>query len=281
MEQKDRKRIFQWRAFTTFYVVISFLVISTSGIILYITPPGRVAYWSEWTLFGLTKEQWQAVHTIFTFLFVVAAALHVYFNWKVLVSYVKAKLDEGMKRGRELALSSGLAIIVLVVTLFNAPPASYVITLGEDISNSWVAPQDEPPVPHAELLTLEQFAQKADVAFPTILERLRMNGLTADSTTMLVKNLAAKYNFTPQQLYEKMRGTGIPKPAAIAEGGGYGRKTVAQIAGQFDVPVTEALARLQQHSIFAEAGSVIRDLASEHNLSPIDLVKLIGEEKTQ
>ena len=281
MEQRDRKRSFQWRAFTTFYVVISFLVISTSGIILYITPPGRVAYWSQWTLFGLTKEQWQAVHTMFTFLFVVAAALHVYFNWKVLVSYVRTKLDEGMKRGRELAVSSGLVIIVLVVTLLGVPPASYVMTLGEDISNAWVAPQDEPPVPHAELLTLEQFAQKADVAFPKMLEQLRMNGLAADSTTMLVKHLAAKYNLTPQQLYKKMRGGGMPKPVAIAEGGGYGRKTVTQIAEQLGVPVTEALDRLHRNSISAEAGSVIRDLASEHNLSPIDLVKCIGGERTQ
>lgn len=281
MEQKNRSKTFKWRAFTTFYIVISFLVISTSGVILYIAPPGRVAYWSEWTLFGVTKEKWQAVHTIFTFLFVAAAALHVYFNWKVLISYLKMKLNERVRRGRELALASGLVIIVIAATLLNLSPISNVMTLGDNLSNGWVAPQDEPPVPHAELLTLEQFADKAGVALPKMMEQITVNGLIADSTTMLVKHLAFKYNLTPQQLYAKMRGGEQLKPVTIAEGGGYGRKTVAQVAGQLSVPVPEALSRLRQNAVSAEAASVIRDLASEHNLSPIDLVKFIGGERRQ
>ena len=63
---------FQWRAFVTLFVTLSFLLIAASGIVLYVAPPGRVAHWSVWTLGGLDKEGWQAVHTVFAFLFVLA-----------------------------------------------------------------------------------------------------------------------------------------------------------------------------------------------------------------
>jgi len=281
MEQTGQKRTFQWRAFTSFYVVISFLIISTSGITLYITPPGRVAYWSAWTLFGLTKQQWQSIHTIFTFLFVIAVALHVYFNWKVLLSYLRSRLHEGMKRRNELTLSLVVTGTVLLFTVLNFPPFSTVMVLGDDFSNSWLRPQDEPPVPHAELLNLEQFAQKTGTSLGNILDRLGVHGLTADSTTILVKDLAAQYNLTPAQLYEKMRREEDPGPALVAEGGGYGRKTVAQIAQQLDLPVEVAIERLHDNSIRADAGSVIRDLASKHNTSPIDLVRFILNERSQ
>lgn len=281
MEQIWQKRAFQWRAFTSFYVVISFLIISTSGIILYITPPGRVAYWSAWTLFGLTKQQWQSIHTIFTFLFIVAVAFHLYFNWKVLLSYLRSRLNEGMKRRKELTLSLVVAGGVLLFTAMNLPPFSAVMVLGDDISNSWLTPQDEPPVPHAELLTLEQFALKTGTSLGDILDRLGAHGLTADSTTVLVKNLAARYNLTAAQLYEKMHNEEDPKPALVAEGGGYGRKTVAQIAQQLDLPVEVAIKRLHDNSIGADAGSVIRDLASKHNASPIDLVQFILNERSR
>lgn len=280
MEHTGHKKTFQWRAFTSFYVVISFLIISTSGIILYITPPGRVAYWSQWTLFGLTKEQWQAIHTIFTLLFIVAVAVHLYFNWKVLLSYLRSRLNEGMKRRKELTLSLVVAGGVLLFTAMNFPPFSAVMVLGDDLSNSWLTPQDEPPVPHAELLTLEQFSQKTGVSLSNILGRLGAQGLAVDSTTILVKHLAVQYNLTPAQLYSRMRTSEDPKPA-LTEGGGYGRKTVAQIAEQLGLPVQVAIERLHNHSIGADAGSVIRDLASKHDMSPIDLVRFILNERSQ
>ena len=39
----DKKDPFYWRAFVTFYIVLSFLVIAASGFVLFISPPGRVA----------------------------------------------------------------------------------------------------------------------------------------------------------------------------------------------------------------------------------------------
>jgi len=91
---------FHWKVFVSFYVVFSFLALAVSGIVLYVAPPGRVANWSVWQLLLLSKAQWQAVHTIVALAFLVAAGFHIYFNWKVLVAYVKSKLQAGIRMKR-------------------------------------------------------------------------------------------------------------------------------------------------------------------------------------
>ena len=96
-------RKFHWKVFVSFYVVFSFLALAVSGIVLYVAPPGRIANWSIWTLGALSKAQWQAVHTIVALLFIVAAGFHLYFNWKVLMAYLRSKLAEGLRMKWELA----------------------------------------------------------------------------------------------------------------------------------------------------------------------------------
>ena len=73
---RTRER-FHWRAFVSLLVVLGFVILGTTGIGLYLTPAGRIANWSGWTLAGLTKAQWQAVHMVFGFLFVIAGAFHL------------------------------------------------------------------------------------------------------------------------------------------------------------------------------------------------------------
>jgi hypothetical protein len=281
MEQEKQRHQFQWRSFTTFYVVLSFIIITLSGIILFITPPGRVAYWSQWQFLWLTKQQWQAVHTIFTFLFVVAGSFHLFFNWKVIITYMRVKLDEGMKRRNELLLSSTIAFLVLALTLANVPPFKTVMDFGEEARNSWVSPKDEPPIPHAELLTLTQFAEKAQIPLKQIEAQLAAAGIVADSTTMSVKLIAEKHNLTPQQLYAKMQKGSPQKIVQVAEGGGYGRKTIAQVCDQLNVTLPEGLRRLQASGILADESNNVRDLAAKAGKSPIDIVKIIGGETAQ
>ena len=52
---------FKWRGMFTFLVVLALVVDAVSGIILYIAPPGRVANWTNWQVWGLGKDQWGAM----------------------------------------------------------------------------------------------------------------------------------------------------------------------------------------------------------------------------
>ena len=57
--------------------------------VLYIVPAGRVAYWSQWKLWGLTKTQWGDIHITTGVLLIIAGLLHIYFNWKAIMTYLK------------------------------------------------------------------------------------------------------------------------------------------------------------------------------------------------
>jgi hypothetical protein len=41
------KKKINWRSFTSIYMGFSFILMALTGIVLYIAPPGRVAYWSN------------------------------------------------------------------------------------------------------------------------------------------------------------------------------------------------------------------------------------------
>ncbi|MBE0460642.1 MAG: DUF4405 domain-containing protein, partial [Candidatus Aminicenantes bacterium] len=65
--------ILKFRAFISLSILWSFLVEAISGIVLYITPVGRVANWTNWKFLGLTKQNWEAIHTIFGYVFLLFA----------------------------------------------------------------------------------------------------------------------------------------------------------------------------------------------------------------
>lgn len=270
---KRKSKSFYWRSVISFYIIISFIVMSISGIILYFAPPGRVAFWSEWTFIALTKEQWQSVHTIFTFIFVFAIAFHIYFNWKVIISYLKTKMDEGMKRRNELILASVFSVMVLVLTIANIAPFSAVMVFGEDLSESWSDENSEPPIPHAELLSLTEFAEVIDVEKDQIISKLKSNGLKVPSDTLTVKELAEINNITPQNVYEFVQSEN--NKVTLVEGSGYGKKSIEQISKDLNIELDVVMANLKEKGINAAPDDKIRDLARENDISPIELVKII------
>jgi len=78
----DRRpgRRFNWRAFISVTTALSFVAMSITGVVLFVTPPGRVAHWTGWKIGALTKEQWAGLHIWFSLLFMIVAVLHLYLN---------------------------------------------------------------------------------------------------------------------------------------------------------------------------------------------------------
>jgi len=65
------------RRVITLTVLLSFVFLALSGIMLFLRPQGRVAYWSGWTLLGLSKDQYSAIHTTFMVLFLTVGVWHI------------------------------------------------------------------------------------------------------------------------------------------------------------------------------------------------------------
>ena len=262
---------FYWRAFTSLLVVLGFLVLATTGIGLYLTPPGRVANWSGWTLVGLTKAQWQAVHMVFGFLFVVAGGFHLFFNWRVLLSYLRSHLVTGLRRRREIAWSAATATALLVLSLGDVPPVSQVAAMREKISNSWADPTTEPPLPHAELLTLARFVESQKLPLDPAIAVLRQAGASVTPDTTLA-DVAVQLKATPQEIYRRL---GVAKPAASPAAGGMGWKTLRAASEELGVPLEAAVARLTAAGVAADPDATLRDIASRSDRHAPELVELI------
>lgn len=190
------------RAFTSLLSLWGFLIMAATGVVLYIVPQGRIAYWTEWTLLGLTKEQWGAVHVLSMFLFLGAIGFHLYFNWKPLIGYLKSRVTKRFGARRELGTSLLVAWVFIVSGLLSMGPLGYLLDLEDTIKDSWVAsPDDEPPFGHAELLRLDAFCKKTRIpihAALSVLEAAGYEGVTPERTLV---ELARENGTSPRDLY--------------------------------------------------------------------------------
>lgn len=88
LKQKKENQV---KKITSLSLGISFLIMTYTGIMLFLCPHGRVAYWSDWHLFGLNKDQYGELHTTSMIVFVLFGILHIFYNWKPILSYLKDK----------------------------------------------------------------------------------------------------------------------------------------------------------------------------------------------
>ncbi len=186
----EKKKGFNLRSFTSFALVISTLVMSWSGFILYVAPPGRIANWGTWKLMLFTKTEWQALHTIFSYLFFILVIIHLFFvNWKTFLTYFKSKLKAGLNRKWELGTATLLTVIIFIGTLRSWTPFAPVMTLGETLKESWEGNFQSPPVLHMEIYTLDQLAVMFDsIPSADIINTLRENNIKVGGSDPDAKN---------------------------------------------------------------------------------------------
>lgn len=255
----------------------SFLMMTVTGIVLYIAPPGRVAFWSNWFFIGLSKTQWQSVHTVFSFLFVISGIFHIIFNWRPLISYLRQKARESLKIRREFVFSTIAVIIIFAGVYADAPPFNYVMDFGEDMTNSWATTETEPPVPHAELLTIYEFAKVVETSTPALLSRLNKSGYSVSDSTEIIKDIAERYNISPGRLYGSLKesGTATAGQSKYVEGSGFGRKLISEVFKENNIVWEEGVAKLTSAGIKIRKDGKLRDIAIDNKVSPIELIKAL------
>jgi hypothetical protein len=200
-----RRRRFSTRGFASLLLTLSLLVMGISGILLYVTPRGRVANWTDWTLLGLGKEEWSALHMNGSILFLLAAALHLVVNWSLLCGYVKKKAVAGLHMKRELALATVIALVCVAGTIYSLPPFSSVHALNHDIKDFWEQRAARAPVAHADELTLEEFAAQVNLAVSDLTEALDQEGFNAADVHLTVGELGRQNGVAPSAVFAAVR----------------------------------------------------------------------------
>ena len=269
------------RKVTSLTAFLAFIVMVGTGIVLYVVPQGRVAYWAEWRFLGGTKETWGAVHILIGLLFLVAGILHIILNWKPMVSYMK-------DRAKSVRIFTPSFTVALILTgLFTAgaaadlPPFSWVMDWNARIKDAQSRRFGEPPYGHAELSSLKAFADRVHLDLPRALELLSEKGIRVEGPDQTLAAIARENGLTPQQVYETVRpaeraedrtppGT-LPEEAAP----GLGRKTLEGLCGEYGLDVEKVASVLRARGLTADPERTVKENAEASGMGPHDYYDVI------
>ncbi len=269
------------RRITSLTVLISFVLSILTSAILYITPHGRVAYWADWRLWGLSKTQWTDLHLNLGILLVLAGVLHTIYNWGPITMYLKNRARRLKVFTTDFNVALLIAVFVAAGTYFRIPPMSTVIDASESVKDAAGVRYGEPPYGHAELSSLKAFAGKVDLDLAESMELLRRAGIRFENETQTVEEIAAANDLSPKQLYE------IMKPAAVktvedehaglpdTPPPGFGRMELVDFCAGFDLDITGIIDALLQKGVEAEPGQSIREIAEENGMVPMAVFEMI------
>ncbi len=242
---------------------------------LFICPHGRVAYWSGWTLFGLNKTQYGDLHTTSMLVFVFFGILHIYYNWRAILSYLKNSSKKISFSKKEFLLALGLNFIFIVGTLSLIQPFSGFLNFEEGIKDGWTQKLGEPPYGHAELSKLKVFCRKMNIDLKQADEKLKEKNIKFDdSDTML--EIAKKNHTTPNKIYEMIKSAKSPKSANSGIPSSLGRKTLKELAQMGKIDLDGAIRVLKSKGVEDISGDMrVKELADELDVMPVELYKMI------
>lgn len=263
--------------------MLSFAVMVLTSIVLYIVPQGRVAYWADWRLWGLTKTDWGNIHITVGFLFLFTLGLHLYYNWKPMVSYLKNRLKQIKVLTPEFNVALLITILFVVGTYFAVPPFNLVLSLNDYFKDAGAEKYGEPPYGHAELSSLKTFAKKMNFNLEQSMALLGKAGYPVETGETTLEAIGRQYNIPPQVVYETI------KPALIKDEGpiektdvlpdtplpGTGNLTLADFCTQFNFNIKQVVRELNKQNIEASAALTLKQIASDNDISPTDLYERI------
>jgi len=309
---ENKKNTFSFRAFVSVLATLSFIGAAVSGSILFITPPGRIANWTNWKFWSLTKHQWGDLHIWFCLTFLITALLHIYLNIKPLLNYFKSRVTRKFSFRAEWLAALIICGVILTGTLAYVPPFSTLIDWDSAFKESWGDNASKAPIPHAELMTLPQIAKKTGGDLDQMLTNLKEKNITPESLDITLEELGNKLNMQPSELYNIAigntakpgsgacgsganqgggmgRGGGMGSGNGMGRGGGIdsgngmghgsgmgnGKKTLKKFCQDYNLEVQSALKKLKDADIEATADQVIRDIAVKNDMTPPEVVDIL------
>ncbi|MDD3815095.1 MAG: DUF4405 domain-containing protein [Desulfocapsaceae bacterium] len=267
-------------------MLLSFALCILTSIVLYVVPEGRISYWAEWRLWGLSKSEWGNLHINLGFLFLFAGLLHLCYNWSVVAAYMKNRAREMKIFTASFNVALILTLVVGLGTYWQIPPLSTILNLGHSFKDAAAIKYGEPPYGHAELSPLRSFFKKAEIDPVKAMELFAKAGITMENDQETVAAIAARNHLTPKALYEiiKPASTAIETTLAIFPDEpvpGFGHKTLAEICTEYNLQPAMILQGLARENVTALPEQTIREIAGSVNMDPHAFFTILHRVATQ
>lgn len=193
------------RGFISILLLLQTVVLTISGVVRYFSPRGREAHWVDWRVLGLDKDMWSSVHMVSGLAFVILAVIHMVYNWRPMMNYVRRKTRAVRNRGRELAAAAVLTVILLGLTVGNISPANLLYVGSEKLKDNYAGSVQRAPWAHAEEATIEKVCKRFGLPIADALAALENVGLPAHDSTETLSEVARKHNTSPAKIFVPIR----------------------------------------------------------------------------
>ncbi len=268
------------RKITSLTALVSFVVLITTSVILYIVPQGRVAYWADWHLWGMSKTQWENIHINTGILFLMAILLHIYYNWKPIVLYLKDKSKKLKILTPDFNIAFVITIIVFAGTYFEIPPFSSIIKISDAIKDSAAKKYGEPPYGHAELSSLKSFSTRMGLDLTECMKRLENASIRVESEKQTILEIAGQNKLSPKQVYANMKPAGTDAPGNIKKlpanpKPNLGRSTLSDICREYGFDVNFVIKKLAESNITATEGMTFKTIAEQNNKNTMAIYEIL------
>ncbi len=273
------------RKITSMTLLVSLIVLTINSVVLYIVPEGRVAYWADWTLWGLTKSQWGDQHITIGFLFLLAGILHIFYNWAPIKAYMKNKAKELKVFTPSMLIAFVVTLLVVVGTYFNVAPMSTVLNIGSGFKDAGSAKYGEPPYGHAELSSLKMFTKKEGLDLEKSMKLLEKAGLVVGSEKDTIKVIAKQNKMTPKEVYNVIKpaksekspttGSGVHFPASPKPG--LGKKTLESLCEEYGLKFHKIEVALAALGIEATRTQTMKEIGAAAGKEPAEVYEAIYE----
>jgi hypothetical protein len=287
---------------TSLTLGFSFVIMSYTGIMLFIAPKGKIAYWSDWHLLGLSKDQYGDLHTTSILVFLVFGFLHIYYNWRSIVSYLKDSTHKISFTKKELLIALAINLFFVLGTLYPVHPMKAFLQMEEKIKNNWEKRYGSPPYGHAEESKLSTFCKKMridledakvkltakqiqftpndtiqDIAKNNgtspnkIFEIIMPQGTNSKSDSQSYSKSDVQYNAQYSSQYNSQTHAQEPNtPQRL------GRKTLQELSDMQAIDLQHALTILQAKGLQdVSADAKVKNIADDLGIMPVDVYKMI------
>jgi len=259
---------------TSLSLAFSFLIMSYTGLILYIVPQGKIAYWADWHLLGLSKTQYGDLHITSMVTMLFFSSFHIYYNWKPLVNYMKDKSKKISFTKKEFLIAFGLNAFFVLSTLYMIQPVKSILDLEDSIKNYWAKEHGEPPYGHAEESKLSVICKKQGINLEEAKENLKAKNILFDGDDRII-DIAKKNNSIPSDIYKIIN----PHAKKVKKDDGtpsnLGRKTLQELSDMGKIDLEKALKYIKSRGVDTTADTRVKHIADELETTPMELYKLI------
>ena len=274
----NKESIMSLKKITSLTMLLTMFTMTFTGIILFITPPGRVANWANWELFGISKELYGQIHSSFMVLFIIATILHIYYNWKPLINYMKNEAREFVLFTKDMIVASILFLVFLFGTIYQISPFSNFLNFGDEIKSSWEKEYGTSPYSHAELSSLKSFTKKLNYDLEVSKTILTSNNITFEEEQSL-SQIAKLNGISPKFIYDLLRKNFEKSEEKTVPLSGLGKKSIKEVAQTLGLSTQEFIGKLKTLDIAANEDDKFKEVVESKDLSPSDVLDKLGYKK--